>query len=114
MPRSSIPGSRALVLGGGGIAAIALHTGLLAGLARHGVDVLAADLVVGTSAGATVAAQITGGTPLEDLLAAQIDGTAGDEPPSAVDLRVWFATWQEIEREAPDGRTAVSASAASH
>jgi NTE family protein len=61
------------VLGGGGVAGIAWHTGLLAGLLEGGVDVRDADVVVGTSAGATVAAQITGGTPLGDLLARQVD-----------------------------------------
>jgi len=64
---------RALVLGGGGVAGIAWETGVLAGLAEHGVDVLAADRIVGTSAGSTVAAQITAGPPLSDLLARQID-----------------------------------------
>jgi NTE family protein len=59
--------SRALVLGGGGIAGIAWETGLLFGLAEHGIDVLAADLIVGTSAGAAVAAQITSGEKLAAL-----------------------------------------------
>src|SRR6516165_631799 len=47
---------RALVLGAGGEAGIAWEVGLLAGLAERGVDLTAADLVVGTSAGAGVAA----------------------------------------------------------
>ena len=42
---------RALVLGAGGEAGIAWEVGLLAGLAGRGVDLTAADLVVGTSAG---------------------------------------------------------------
>ena len=58
---------RALVLGGGGVAGIAWETGLLFGLAERGIDVLAADLVVGTSAGAAVAAQITSGEQLATL-----------------------------------------------
>jgi NTE family protein len=58
---------RALVLGGGGVAGIAWETGLLFGLAEHRIDVLAADLIVGTSAGATVAAQITTDVPLGTL-----------------------------------------------
>jgi NTE family protein len=58
---------RALVLGGGGVAGIAWETGLLFGLAEHGVDVRDADLVVGTSAGAAVGAQIRSGTPLGQL-----------------------------------------------
>jgi NTE family protein len=58
---------RALVLGGGGVAGIGWETGLLFGLAEHRIDVLGADLIVGTSAGATVAAQITTDVPLGTL-----------------------------------------------
>ncbi|MGK5557302.1 patatin-like phospholipase family protein [Actinomadura kijaniata] len=64
---------RALVLGGGGVAGIAWQTGVLAGLAAAGVEVTDADLVVGTSAGSTVAAQVTSGLPWEELLARQTD-----------------------------------------
>jgi NTE family protein len=68
--------STALVLAGGGVAGIAWELGVLRGLAD--VDpgladrVLAADLVVGTSAGSSVAAQITSGVPLEELYEAQL------------------------------------------
>lgn len=58
---------RALVLGGGGIAGIAWETGLLFGLAEQGVDVLDVDLIVGTSAGSAVAAQVTSGLSLAEL-----------------------------------------------
>jgi NTE family protein len=68
--------TRALVLGGGGIAGIAWETGVLAGLAEQGVDVTGADLVIGTSAGSAVAAQVTSGAPLEGLLARQVDPAA--------------------------------------
>lgn len=64
---------RALVLGGGGVAGIAWETGVLAGLAAGGVDGLAADKILGTSAGATVAAQITSGLPMEELFLRQAD-----------------------------------------
>jgi NTE family protein len=64
---------RALVLGGGGVAGIAWMTGLLAGLADAGQDVTGADLVIGTSAGANVAAQLGSGLPLEELFARQVD-----------------------------------------
>jgi NTE family protein len=56
---------RALVLGGGGAAGNAWEIGVIAGLFDAGLDVTEADLTVGTSAGATVAAQITGATPAE-------------------------------------------------
>ena len=64
---------RALVLGGGGVAGIAWITGLLAGLADAGQDATGADVVIGTSAGATVAAQLGSGLPLEVLYARQVD-----------------------------------------
>ncbi len=63
----------ALVLGGGGVAGIAWMTGLLAGLAEAGQDVTGADLVIGTSAGANVAAQLGSGRSLDELFARQTD-----------------------------------------
>ncbi|MBT2500922.1 patatin-like phospholipase family protein [Curtobacterium sp. ISL-83] len=50
------PGIRALVLGGGGVAGIAWELGVLAALHDAGVDLDAADLVVGSSAGSVVGA----------------------------------------------------------
>jgi NTE family protein len=67
--------STALVLAGGGVAGIAWELGVLRGLADADPgladQVLAADHVVGTSAGSSVAAQITSGVPLAELFAAQ-------------------------------------------
>lgn len=54
---------RALVLGGGGSAGNAWLIGVVAGLAAAGLDVTNADLIVGTSAGATAAAMITSASP---------------------------------------------------
>ena len=51
---------RALVLGGGGAAGNAWVIGVLAGLFDAGTDVTEADLIIGTSAGSTAAAQISG------------------------------------------------------
>jgi NTE family protein len=65
-------GGRALVLGGGGVTGIAWETGLLAGLAEAGIDLASADLVVGTSAGSVVGAQILSGVSVKDLYAAQL------------------------------------------
>ncbi len=60
----------ALVLGGGGAAGNAWEIGIIAGLAETGLDMTeAADLVVGTSAGATAAAQVRSGIPPAELLA---------------------------------------------
>ena len=61
----------ALVLGGGGSTGNAWLIGVLAGLVEAGLDVTTADVIVGTSAGSTVAVQIAGATPAE-LLAANL------------------------------------------
>jgi len=66
--------SKALVLGGGGIAGVAWEIGLLAALADDGLDLTDADLFIGTSAGSTVSAQITSGVPLTELYQQQLDG----------------------------------------
>src|ERR1700678_1260776 len=79
----------ALVLGGGGAAGNAWAIGIIAGLAEAGLDLTeAADLVVGTSAGATAAAQVRSGIPPAELLAsvlsppAQPAGQNRERPPS--------------------------------
>lgn len=64
--------SRALVLGGGGVAGIAWELGVLLGLRDAGVDVTDADRVIGTSAGSAVAAQVLSGVPLEELFERQL------------------------------------------
>jgi NTE family protein len=63
----------ALVLGGGGVAGTAWITGLLAGLAEAGQDITGADVIIGTSAGSVVGAQLGSGLPLADLLARQAE-----------------------------------------
>ncbi|MCU1509809.1 MAG: patatin-like phospholipase family protein [Glaciihabitans sp.] len=62
--------STALVLAGAGAAGNAWQLGLIAGLSDAGVDVTDADVIIGTSAGSTVAAQITSGTLPGDPYAA--------------------------------------------
>ena len=63
---------RALVLGGGGVTGIAWETGLIAGLAELGIDLAAADVVIGTSAGSVVGADVASGQELEALYRAQL------------------------------------------
>jgi NTE family protein len=60
-------GERALVLGGGGAAGNAWLIGVIAGLFDAGLDVTEADLIIGTSAGSTAAAQITSASPTQLL-----------------------------------------------
>jgi NTE family protein len=62
----------ALVLGGGGVTGVAWELGILKGLADEGVDLSTADLIVGTSAGSVVGAQVASGHPLEELYAGQL------------------------------------------
>ncbi|TKJ18517.1 patatin-like phospholipase family protein [Blastococcus sp. CCUG 61487] len=69
----------ALVLGGGGITGIAWEIGVLTGLAEAGVDLTNADLVVGTSAGSVVGAQVTGGAGLDAMFARQLEPPAEGE-----------------------------------
>jgi NTE family protein len=64
---------RALVLGGGGVTGIAWEIGVLLGLRDEGVDLVGADLTVGTSAGAAVGAQVLSGVDLDELYARQLD-----------------------------------------
>jgi NTE family protein len=64
-PRTA--GERALVFGGGGSAGNAWLIGVIAGLFDAGLDVTEADLVIGTSAGSTAAAQLTSAPPAELL-----------------------------------------------
>jgi NTE family protein len=73
---------RALVLAGGGVAGIAWELGVLRGLQDADPDladrVIAANLIIGTSAGSAVAAQITSGTPLADLYDRQLDEASAE------------------------------------
>ena len=71
--RAPAAGERALVLGGGGSTGNAWLIGVIAGLFDAGLDVTEADLIIGTSAGSTAAAQITSESPtrlMADILAA--------------------------------------------
>ena len=78
MAASNPAGGRALVLGGGGVTGVAWETGLLFGLAEAGIDLTTADLLVGTSAGSVVAAQVAGGCALDELFAVQTAPPTGE------------------------------------
>lgn len=74
-----------LVLAGGGLAGIAWETGVLLGIADEAPDVAAAvldcDVLVGTSAGSAVAAQISSGVSLQDLFERQLTGAVHEIDP---------------------------------
>ncbi|WP_199255283.1 patatin-like phospholipase family protein [Mycolicibacterium mengxianglii] len=77
--------TRGLVLAGGGLAGIAWETGLLLGIADEFPDaadtVLRSDVLVGTSAGSAVSAQISSGVGLQELFDRQIAGTVREIDP---------------------------------
>jgi NTE family protein len=99
----------ALVLGGGGAAGNAWLIGVIAGMAEAGLDLTeAADLVVGTSAGATAAAQVRSGISAAELLASVLSPPvrpAGQkrEPPPSLPMAEVFERMRAI------GATATSA-----
>jgi NTE family protein len=85
--------SRAVVLGGGGLAGIAWEVGVLLGLADAGLDVLDADLVVGTSAGSAVGAGVTSQDLLKQFYEAQLEHGPGDKEMGAeLDLEAFATT----------------------
>ena len=94
---------------------IAWEVGVVAGLAQVGVDVRDADLVVGTSAGAAVAAQITSAEALDDLVARQQTPVAESKEIAAeldLDLLMTiFATLFDAELEPDERRARVGAAA---
>jgi NTE family protein len=77
---------QALVLAGGGIAGIAWETGLLQGISDESPTaaraLLDADVLVGTSAGSAVAAQIGAGASLADLYARQVQRDSAEIAPA--------------------------------
>jgi NTE family protein len=70
------------VLGGGGVVGIAWEVGVLTGLADEGVTVAPDAVVIGTSAGAVVGAQVASGTPLAELYERQRRGVAHETAPA--------------------------------
>ncbi len=91
---------RALVLGAGGYAAMAWEVGFLTGMADAGSDPRDADVFVGTSAGAIVAAQITSGGSLDGLFRRQLAPPREMEPSTP---EVDFNRWREDLGRAKSG-----------
>lgn len=104
----------ALVLGGGGVTGIAWTVGLLHGLAEHGVDLTDADVVVGTSAGAAVGAQITTGRSLAELFALQCGDDHAELTPT-FDLEALLPIFRDLQetitRSDPHRRARIGAMA---
>jgi NTE family protein len=97
----------ALVLGGGGVAGVAWITGVIAGLADEGIDLRDAQRILGTSAGATVGAQLWSGASLEELFARQADPAHQMpelSPPFAALRSLYRATQDMAQVGDPDER----------
>lgn len=94
----------ALVLGGGGLSGVAWETGILAGLAAGGADVTTADYVLGTSAGATVAAQIGSGLAIAELFDRQTVPTlqSAELTPDLGRVIELIESWATLPLEFPD------------
>jgi len=77
---------RALVLAGGGLAGIGWETGILRGIADESPEtakaLLDADVLVGTSAGSTVAAQLSSGLGLDALFDRQTTASTTELTPN--------------------------------
>jgi NTE family protein len=95
---------RALVLGGGGLSGIAWETGVLAGLAAGGTDAATADFLLGTSAGATVAAQVGSGLPVTDLFDRQTVPAlqSAELSPDLGRVIGLMESWEKLPLEYPD------------
>jgi NTE family protein len=80
-----VDSKRALVLAGGGIAGIAWETGILRGIADESPEtaeaLLGSDVLVGTSAGSTVAAQLSSGLTLDELYERQVGDASAELDP---------------------------------
>ncbi|MDT5069885.1 MAG: hypothetical protein QOK02_6040 [Mycobacterium sp.] len=85
-------------MAGGGLAGIAWETGILCGVADEAPDaaqaLLASDVLLGSSAGATVAAQLSSGVGLDELFARQLDGESHEIDPGVDvdDIAALFVT----------------------
>jgi NTE family protein len=95
-----------LVLAGGGVAGIAWETGFLLGVQDTDLAaaqrLLDADLLLGTSAGSTVAAQISSGVPLDELYAQQVAQNTHEIAP-----RIGVDDLMELFEQAGDVSTSV-------
>jgi NTE family protein len=93
--------SRALVLAGGGVTGVAWEVGIAKGLHDAGVDLADADLIVGTSAGSTVGAQLRSGKSIDDLYAVQLSDDSKEQT-ADLDLAKFV---QMRKLDAPDPAT---------
>jgi NTE family protein len=111
-----VTANRALVLGGGGLAGIAWEIGILLGIADESPAVaetlLTSDVLIGTSAGSTVAAQISSGCGLDELFARQVaEDSAELDPGVGVDDIIDLFLAAMAEPDLPGKRRRIGAAA---
>ena len=105
----------ALVLGAGGVTGVAWELGILFGLQKAGLELVTADLIVGTSAGSMVAAEVTSGVALSELYARQLRATPNESSVRLTSLAVARFLWSALTTREPlryaqkRGRTALAA-----
>src|SRR3989442_14244365 len=96
--------SRALVLAGGGVTGIAWEIGIAQGLHECGVDLTEAELIVGTSAGSAVGAQLRSGAPVDKLYATQLSDDSSERT-AELDLAK-FVQMRRLDAADPAARRA--------
>ncbi|MET8226321.1 patatin-like phospholipase family protein [Streptomyces sp. NPDC005301] len=111
---------KALVLGGGGHAGIGWLAGILYGLGEADVDLSDADVVIGTSAGSSVGAQLTSGElTLEGLYRRQLVPPAAEIAGRLGPALILRFVWSALTSRTPEaygrrlGRTALAANTTS-
>ncbi len=77
------------------------EVGLLTGLFEAGVDLSTAELVIGTSAGAAVAAQVTSGVPFAQLFARQVAATSSELPAELKPTTLLHYLWSMLRERDP-------------
>ncbi|MBK3581018.1 patatin-like phospholipase family protein [Streptomyces sp. MBT65] len=105
---------KALVLGGGGSSGIGWMAGVLYGLSEAGVDLADADVVIGTSAGSAVGAQVRA-TTLKEVYERQLAVPEGEIPARLGKGLMLRFVWATVTARTPEaygrkiGRMALAA-----
>jgi NTE family protein len=107
------------VFGGGGIAGIAWEIGMLAGLADEGLNLTSEAIIIGTSAGAVVGAQVSSGLSPAELFDRQLASQYSSSAKLAFSDLLKIAGAQLFARSPESaaqriGRSAIHAPQASH
>jgi len=98
----SVSERRAVILGGGGVAGIAWATGILQGVQEQGVDIAAADAIIGTSAGSFVGSYLAANVVAEYFAKQFTDETV--EIPAQMSPET-IAAWQQAFADGIDDPT---------